>query len=88
MSQCQGLKLLRQALSELGGTGYFEEWLKQEKLSVPSYDCELQQAYKSLGRMCELSDIVCPWVEKRNRIPSDVQAAVKEIMQYVEQVRP
>ena len=49
---------------------------------------ELRQVYKTLGRMCELSDIVCSWVEKRNRIPSDVQTAVKEIMQYVEQVRP
>lgn len=26
--------LLKQALSELGGSKYFEEWLKQEKLKI------------------------------------------------------
>lgn len=60
------------------------------KTWVEKAEAENAQVYKTLGRMCELSDIVCSWVDKQNSVytPDTVRTATKEIMQYVEQVRP
>jgi hypothetical protein len=60
------------------------------KAWVEKAEAENAQVYKTLGRMCELSDTVCSWVKRQNDAypPDAVRDAITEIVQYVEQVSP
>ena len=56
-----------------------QEWLALEK-----------QYSESLGRLTQLSDIICSWVLQPNGKPrpTEVLNAANEIMEYVDAVRP
>lgn len=49
---------------------------------------ELTQAYKSLGRMAEIGDTICQWAKTQGELPEYVEAAVSEMSDYIEHVRP
>ena len=53
---------------------------------------EMEKDYASkLGRLAQLCDIVCGWVNEQTRtafIPEDTLSAMNEIMDYVDAVRP
>ena len=92
MEVSEALRCVEDGESGTIGITLAAEVKRLQKLQLDALTLEKQYS-ESLGRMAQLCDVVCPWVDRQIMghaivVPAEVVRAVSEIMEYVDAVRP